>query len=62
MKNIEKIKNMGTWEFAEFLKDVSDNVREISVCDKKCKECTYSDCYCTSQIAEWLFSEDKNEI
>lgn len=58
MKNIEKIKNMETWELAEFLKDVSDNATEISVCEEECKNCTYTDNWCISQIGDWLLSEE----
>lgn len=49
---------METWELAEFLKDVSDNATEISVCKEECKNCTYTDDWYISQIGEWLLSEE----
>lgn len=54
MTNEDRIKNMTRWELAEFIKDVSDNAIQISVCNDECKKCDKSDSWCISQIGEWL--------
>lgn len=60
MTNEEYIKNMSTWDLAEFIYDVSNNATKITNCDKECAKCEYSDAWCISEIGEWL-KEQKNE-
>lgn len=57
MNNAEKIKNMSTWELAEFIYDVSCNATKISTCENECAKCECSDSYCVSNIAEYLLQE-----
>lgn len=57
MTNGQKIKQLRTWELAEFLRSVSDNATKITTCKEPCKECEYTEEFCTFQIAEWLNSE-----
>lgn len=57
MTNADRIRKMSNWELAEFIYDVSNGATQISTCMENCKECKYSDDYCTYQIGEWLISE-----
>lgn len=60
MKNIDKIRQMSTWELAEFLHDVSDHATKHTVCERDCEKCDFSDSFCTSEIGEWLLEEASN--
>lgn len=54
MSNEEYIKQLHTWEFAEFIYNVSNNAIKITNCNEECNKCKYSDGYCISNIGEWL--------
>lgn len=57
MTNAERIRAMSNWELAEFIKNVSDGAIKITVCEKECAKCEYSDEWCTSEIGEWLLND-----
>lgn len=54
MTNEEKIKNMSTWELAEFIYNVSNGATKITNCNDECLKCDKSDVWCISEIGEWL--------
>ena len=57
MTNAEHIKNMTTWELAEFIYNVSNNAIKISKCENECAKCDYTDSYCISEIGEYLLEQ-----
>lgn len=61
MTNKERISQLGIWDLAEFLHDVSAGATKFTVCENECLKCEYSDSYCTSQIAEWLMAESEEK-
>lgn len=54
----EHIKEMTTWELAEFIYKVSNGDIKISKCEKECGKCNFSDAYCISEIAEYLMEKE----
>lgn len=54
MKNIERIRQMSTWELGEFIHGISCGYEKITTCEKDCCICDSSDGFCIFQICEWL--------
>lgn len=54
MTNEKRIKQLNTWELAEFIFNVSNNATQITICKDECAKCKYSDGSCISGIYEWL--------
>lgn len=60
MTREEKIKSLSTWDFAQFIYDVSSNAVKITNCTNDCIKCVHNDAWCVSEIAEY-FMEGVNE-